>query len=85
MSKRKMIGAQSALTLLTLAVSHPHAATRPALDAGMVSRAQEAADKPLAKMTQEEKLAYIGASLGPALINDSVAWRVGQRQALRGQ
>ncbi len=60
MSKRKMIGAQSALALLALAVSHAHAATSPALDEGMVSRAEKAANKTLAKMTQEEKLAYIG-------------------------
>lgn len=60
MNKRKMIGAQSAFALLALAVSHAHAATSPALDEGMVSRAEKAADKTLAKMTQEEKLAYIG-------------------------
>ncbi len=60
MNKRKIIGAKSALALLALAVSQVHAATSPALDEGMVSRAEKAADKTLAKMTMEEKLAYIG-------------------------
>lgn len=60
MSKRKMIGAKSALALLALAVSQVHAATSPALDEGKVSRAEKAAEKTLAKMTMEEKLAYIG-------------------------
>lgn len=60
MNKRKMIGAKSALALLALAVSQVHAATSPALDEGKVSRAEKAAEKTLAKMTMEEKLAYIG-------------------------
>ena len=60
MNKRKMIGAKSALALLALAVSQVHAATSPSLDEGKVSRAEKAAEKTLAKMTMEEKLAYIG-------------------------
>jgi len=64
MNKRKMIGAQSAFALLALAVSQVHAATSPALDEGRVSRAEKAADKTLAKMTMEEKLAYIGGTGG---------------------
>ncbi|WP_047573321.1 beta-glucosidase [Pseudomonas syringae] len=64
MNKRKMIGAQSALALLALAVSQVYAATSPALNEGMVTRAEKAADKTLAKMTMEEKLAYIGGTGG---------------------
>jgi len=64
MSKRKMIGAKSAMALLALAVSQVYASTSPALDEGMVNRAEKAADKTLAKMTMEEKLAYIGGTGG---------------------
>lgn len=64
MSKRNMIGAKSALALLALAVSQVYASTSPALDAGMVSRAETAAKKTLAKMTMEEKLTYIGGTGG---------------------
>ncbi|SQF99222.1 Beta-glucosidase [Paucimonas lemoignei] len=64
MNPQKMIGAKSALALLALAVSQVYAATSPALDEGMVSRAEKAAEKTLAKMTMEEKLAYIGGKGG---------------------
>ena len=64
MNQRKMIGAKSALALLALAVSQVYASTSPALDEGMVNRAEKAADKTLAKMTMEEKLAYIGGTGG---------------------
>jgi beta-glucosidase len=59
-----MIGAKSALALLALAVSQVYAATSPALDEGKVTRAEKAAEKTLAKMTLEEKLAYIGGTGG---------------------
>ena len=64
MNPQKMIGAKSALALLALAVSQVYAATSPSLDEGMVSRAEKAAEKTLAKMTMEEKLAYIGGKGG---------------------
>jgi beta-glucosidase len=64
MNKRKMISASSAFALLALAVSQAYAATSPALDEGKVSRAEKAAEKTLAKMTMEEKLAYIGGTGG---------------------
>ena len=64
MNKRKMIRASSAFALLALAVSQAYAATSPALDEGKVSRAEKAAEKTLAKMTMEEKLAYIGGTGG---------------------
>jgi beta-glucosidase len=63
MSKRKMIGAQSALALLALAVSQVHA-TDATQQAAREARADQAADKTLATMTQEEKLAYIGGTAG---------------------
>jgi beta-glucosidase len=66
MNKRKMIGVQSAFALLALAVSQAHAAT--AVDAtqqaAREARAEKAAEKTLAKMSQEEKLAYIGGTGG---------------------
>ncbi|KWS22686.1 hypothetical protein AL065_22085 [Pseudomonas amygdali pv. ulmi] len=59
MNKRKMIGAHSALALLALAVSQVHAAD-PTVQQGREDRAEKAAQKTLAKMTMEEKLAYTG-------------------------
>ncbi len=64
MNTGKMIRASSAFALLALAVSQAYAATSPALDEGKVSRAEKAAEKTLAKMTMEEKLAYIGGTGG---------------------
>ncbi len=63
MNKRKMIGAQSALALLALAVSQVHA-TDAAQQEAREARAEKAAQKTLDKMTQEEKLAYIGGTGG---------------------
>ncbi|KPY99910.1 Beta-glucosidase [Pseudomonas syringae pv. atrofaciens] len=63
MNKRKMIGAHSALALLALAVSQVHAAD-PTVQQGREDRAEKAAQKTLAKMTMEEKLAYIGGTGG---------------------
>jgi beta-glucosidase len=63
MKKRKMIGAQSALALLALAVSQVHAADPSTLEA-REARAEKAAQKILDKMTQEEKLTYIGGTGG---------------------
>lgn len=63
MRNRKMIGAHSALALLALAVSQVHAADA-TTQAAREARADKAADKTLAKMTQEEKLAYIGGTGG---------------------
>ena len=63
MNKRKMIGAKSALALLALAVSQVHAADASQLEA-REARAEKAAQKILDKMTQEEKLAYIGGTGG---------------------
>ncbi len=63
MNKRKMMGAHSALALLALAVSQVHAADASTLQA-REARAEKAAQKTLDKMTQEEKLAYIGGTGG---------------------
>nr|WP_314577016.1 glycoside hydrolase family 3 C-terminal domain-containing protein [uncultured Pseudomonas sp.] len=62
MRTRRTLGAHSALALLSLAIGHANAAqttTQEQLAAKEV-RADKAAEKTLAKMTQEEKLAYIG-------------------------
>ncbi len=63
MNKRKMMGAHSALALLALAVSQVHAADA-TVQQGREDRAEKAAQKTLAKMTMEEKLAYIGGTGG---------------------
>ncbi|TDV61349.1 glycoside hydrolase family 3 protein [Pseudomonas sp. LP_7_YM] len=62
MRNRKTLGAHSALALLSLAIGHANAAdaTTQELLAAKEVRADKAAEKTLAKMTQEEKLAYIG-------------------------
>ena len=63
MRNKKMIGAHSALALLALAVSQVYAADASTLAAREV-RADKAAEKTLAKLSQEEKLAYIGGTGG---------------------
>ncbi|MDE1169277.1 MAG: glycoside hydrolase family 3 C-terminal domain-containing protein [Pseudomonas sp.] len=63
MNTRKNLGAHSALALLALAVSQVHAADATQQEA-REQRADKAAEKTLAKMTQEEKLAYIGGTGG---------------------
>lgn len=62
MLNRKTLGAHSALALLSLAVGHANASTTisPKQLAANELRADKAAERTLAKMTQEEKLAYIG-------------------------
>jgi beta-glucosidase len=62
MRNRKTIGAHSALALLSLAIGHANAADTTTQEqlAAKELRADKAAEKTLAKMTQEEKLAYIG-------------------------
>ena len=61
MRTRKTLGAHSALALLSLAIGHANAATTTQEQlAAKEVRADKAAEKTLAKMTQEEKLAYIG-------------------------
>jgi beta-glucosidase len=65
MRKRTLLGAQSALALLALAISQVHAAgsTQTQLEA-KEQRAEKAAAATLAKMSLEEKLAYIGGKGG---------------------
>lgn len=62
MRNRKTFGAHSALALLSLAICHANAADTTTQEqlAAKELRADKAAEKTLAKMTQEEKLAYIG-------------------------
>lgn len=62
MRTRRTLGAHSALALLALAVGHANAASTTTQEqlAAKEVRADKAAEKTLAKMTQEEKLAYIG-------------------------
>lgn len=57
MRTRRTFGA---LALLSLAIGHANAATTQEQLAAREVRADKAAEKTLAKMTQEEKLAYIG-------------------------
>ena len=66
MLNRKSLAAHSALAVLSLAISHAYAAdaTVQQQQQARELRADKAAAKTLAQMTQEEKLAYIGGTGG---------------------
>lgn len=66
MLNRKSLAAHSALAVLSLAISHAYAADGTAQEQQQARelRADKAAAKTLEKMTQEEKLAYIGGTGG---------------------
>jgi beta-glucosidase len=64
MRKRTLLGAQSALALLALAISQVHAANSTQTLEAQEQRAEKAAAATLAKMSLEEKLAYIGGKGG---------------------
>jgi beta-glucosidase len=66
MRNRRLLGAQSALALLGLAISQVHAAdsTQQTQLEAKEARADKAAAATVAKMSMEEKLAYIGGTGG---------------------